>query len=151
MATTTAAATAATAASTCGPNTFVLPTKDAACGLPNSSDNSDAMDKCCKPASVKTYSGDCGLYCLAKDQTLRDLIDCLTDNGVNNGDVFCNDQLNATATSKKQSKTSNDDDDDNDNSSDSTSSSVANVHTSMNYGGWGVLAMVLGSVVLGTF
>lgn len=143
MATTTAAAAAA--ASTCGPNTFVLPTKNAACGLPYSSDNSAAMEKCCKPASVETYSGDCGLYCLAKDQTLRDLLDCLTDNGVNNGEVFCNDQLNATASRKESTKTSDDDD------SDSTSSSMANVHTSMSYGGWGVLAMVLGSAVLGTF
>lgn len=140
--------TAAAATSTCGPNTFVLPTKDAACGLPNSSDNSAAMDKCCKPASVESYSGDCGLYCLAKDQSLRDLLDCLMENGVNDGDVFCNDQLNATATSNKKeaSKTGDAGDD-----SDSTRSSMANVQTSMSYGGWGVLAMVLGSVVLGTF
>ena len=142
--------TAAAATSTCGPSTFVLPTKDAACGLPNSSDNSAAMDKCCKPASVKSYSGDCGLYCLAKDQSLRDLLSCLTDNGVNNGDVFCNDRLNATATTNRKEASKTDSESTSDSTS-STSSSMANVQTRMSYWGWGVLAMVLGSVVWGTF
>lgn len=96
------------------------------------------MDKCCSPASVEHYSDDCGLYCLAQEQSLGDLLDCLRHEGARNGDVFCNDQLNATATA------------------DPTASKTGSAAEAMEsegaagrvgIGGWGVLGIVLGSVL----
>lgn len=134
---TTATTTAAAATSTCGPSTYILPTKDAACAIPNTANHTSIMDKCCSPASVEHYSDDCGLYCLAQEQSLGDLLDCLRHEGARNGDVFCNDQLNATATA------------------DPTASKTGSAAEAMEsegaagrvgIGGWGVLGIVLGSV-----
>lgn len=142
--TTTAASASAT--STCGPGTFVLPTKDAACALPNTSNHTTIMNKCCTPASVEHYSDDCGLYCLAQEQSLGDLLDCLTQNGARNGEVFCNDQLNVTATSdvtgSGASKTGS--------GKEATGSEgAAGRVRGIGIGGLGVWGVVLGSVVLG--
>ncbi|KAI1750727.1 hypothetical protein F4782DRAFT_508687 [Xylaria castorea] len=58
----------------------------------------DAMEACCKSADVISYFSDCGLYCVAADQTIKDLQDCLFGQKVAYQDVFCNAAVNATAT-----------------------------------------------------
>lgn len=56
------------------------------------------MSSCCKSADVISYYDDCGLFCVAADQTIKDLQDCLFDKKVAYQDVFCNANTTATAT-----------------------------------------------------
>ncbi|KAL4889900.1 hypothetical protein BDV59DRAFT_102490 [Aspergillus ambiguus] len=107
MSTTTSAASAA---STCTGNRWVLPVQDAACGLPNTGNYSAVMDKCCSPAKVTKYDDDCGLYCLAQEQSTKDLLDCIYDNSASSvhGDVFCSGNMTATATAAVPSSTGSD-------------------------------------------
>lgn len=142
MSTTTSAASSS---QTCSGSIYVLPTQDSACALPNTNNASSIMDKCCSPASVESYFDDCGLYCLAEKQSLGDLLDCLTENGAKDGDVFCNDQLNATATADvtaSATKTG---------SSGSGPTSTDSGAGSVSKGGLGLLGIVLGATVLGAF
>ncbi|KAF9883907.1 hypothetical protein FE257_002650 [Aspergillus nanangensis] len=99
--------TTTTAAATCTGNRWVLPIQDAACGLPKTGNYTDVMDKCCSPAKVTKYDDDCGVYCLAQDQSVKDLLDCITSNAgpTVHGDVFCSGNMSATATAAVPSKT----------------------------------------------
>ncbi|EYE90512.1 uncharacterized protein EURHEDRAFT_290624 [Aspergillus ruber CBS 135680] len=144
--TTTSVSSTSTA---CAGNGWILPTQDSACGLINHNNASSIMDKCCTPASVEKTDGDCSLYCLAQEQSVGDLTNCLTDNGAGFGDVFCNDKQNATATASVTSTAT------------STSTSSGSSGTSTESGmatrggvsksGMGILGVVLGSVILGAF
>ena len=136
---TTGAPAGATARPNC--NLYELPVQDIACGMPFGGNSSDVMSECCGPADVVSYRNDCGLYCLAVDQTVEDLTGCLFQHGAPWGDVFCSG--NGTQTAKDPKATapatasvsvvatgaanSNDDDDndnnDNDNNGDSDSQS----------------------------
>ncbi|RYO89559.1 hypothetical protein DL766_007745 [Monosporascus sp. MC13-8B] len=107
MASSTAAVTATTTGGTatqtngCGASLFDIPTRDFACAVPFSvggEDNTDIMARCCGAADVVSYRGDCGLYCLAVDQSVTELTKCLHDAGAAWGDVFCNGNGTATAT-----------------------------------------------------
>ncbi|KAL4991832.1 hypothetical protein BDW68DRAFT_173773 [Aspergillus falconensis] len=94
-ATTTTTTTAAT--STCIPKLYEIPTHDAACAMPNSNSSyADLMSSCCGTASVIPYS-DCDYYCLAEDQTVGELAECLIK-GSRAGEVWCNTNASATAT-----------------------------------------------------
>ena len=76
---------------------------------------------------------------------MGDLLDCLTENGAKDGDVFCNDQLNATATADvtaSATKTG---------SSGSGPTSTDSGAGSVSKGGLGLLGIVLGATVLGAF
>ncbi|RAH53097.1 hypothetical protein BO85DRAFT_463349 [Aspergillus piperis CBS 112811] len=97
MSTTTATAT--TSASTCTStgNLYVLPVQDAACALPNTNNASAIMDKCCSPASPTKYDNDCGIYCLAQGQDVKELLSCIQSNGAVEN-PFCSGNLTATAT-----------------------------------------------------
>lgn len=154
MSTTTTSA--ATTSATCKPASInILPTNDAACAFPATASNAtDIADKCCSPATVHHYADDCGLYCLAQDQDLGDLLNCLTSNGVRHGQVICNDRLNATATgtdtdTATPSKTKNGDEGAEATSTSSEAAAAGNVRISK--GGMGVLGVLLGSVLLGAF
>ncbi|KAI1344714.1 hypothetical protein F5Y15DRAFT_363215 [Xylariaceae sp. FL0016] len=96
--TATATSASATATSTCGVYLYDIPITDAACAVPFGGNNTDTMSSCCKDADVVSYYSDCGLYCLAEDQTIEDLQKCLMNNGVAPQSVFCNAANNATAT-----------------------------------------------------
>lgn len=63
------------------------------------------MEKCCGPAPVQSYDNDCASYCLALDQTVKELTDCLYDdgNGVKWEEVWCVGGVNDTATGKPSS------------------------------------------------
>ncbi|KAL2215190.1 hypothetical protein M432DRAFT_642759 [Thermoascus aurantiacus ATCC 26904] len=103
MSATTAAVTSATAAANCVAMLYEIPTTDAACAVPSKGNYSDVMNHCCKVAKVQSYDNDCGLYCLAQEQSVGDLSSCLTSNGVKYRDAFCNHNQTATATAKVSS------------------------------------------------
>lgn len=87
------------ATGTCaGPSLYDIPFNDTACAVPAGGNHTDVMTTCCKSADVVSYGGDCGLYCLAIDQTVTDITDCLYENGVAWQDAFCNGVGNDTAT-----------------------------------------------------
>ncbi|KAI0969592.1 hypothetical protein F4678DRAFT_165530 [Xylaria arbuscula] len=95
--TSTGSTASASATPACN-NLYVIPVDDPGCAVPFSSDNKDSMSACCKSAAVISYSNDCGLYCAASDQTIKDLQDCLFGKKVAYQNVFCNANVNATAT-----------------------------------------------------
>ncbi|RYP71493.1 hypothetical protein DL771_004748 [Monosporascus sp. 5C6A] len=99
--TTTTTGGTATQTGSCGATLFDIPTRDFACAVPFSvgdRDYTDIMAQCCGAADVVSYRGNCGLYCLAVDQSVTELTDCLHDAGAGWGDVFCNGNGTATAT-----------------------------------------------------
>ncbi|KAI5922767.1 hypothetical protein F4810DRAFT_711356 [Camillea tinctor] len=107
MSTTTGASTATSAsasatATSCG-NLYDIPARDASCAMPYGGNHTSIMSKCCKSTDVVSYYSDCGLYCLAVDQSVQDLTDCLYANGAAYQDVFCNANTTATATASSAS------------------------------------------------
>ncbi|KAL5043381.1 hypothetical protein BDW71DRAFT_210370 [Aspergillus fruticulosus] len=88
--------TAAAAISSCSAKLYEIPTRDAACAMPMNSTYHTLMTNCCGSASVISYS-DCDYYCLAQNQTVGDLAECLI-RGSAAGQVWCNTNANATAT-----------------------------------------------------
>ncbi|KAI0430023.1 hypothetical protein F5Y09DRAFT_243698 [Xylaria sp. FL1042] len=106
MSSTTTAAMLTSSGSTASPsatqgtcaNLYEIPFSEAGCAVPFSSAHQDAMAACCKAADVISYFDDCGLYCVAADQTIKELQDCLFGKKVAYQDVFCNANVNATAT-----------------------------------------------------
>ncbi|KAJ4169660.1 hypothetical protein NW754_005812 [Fusarium falciforme] len=83
--TTTAAATATTACT----NLYDSPNQDTTCAMPYTGNHTDIMKKCCGDAQIVSYHNDCGIYCVALDQTVSDLADCLYENGAPWEAVFC--------------------------------------------------------------
>ncbi|KAM0418914.1 hypothetical protein ACHAPT_012179 [Fusarium lateritium] len=83
--TTTAAATAATACT----NLYDSPNQDTTCAMPYTGNHTDIMKACCGDAQIVSYHNDCGIYCVALDQTVSDLSDCLFKNGAPWESVFC--------------------------------------------------------------
>lgn len=79
-------------------NLYNTPVNDAVCAMPYASNHTQIMSACCKNAAVVSYYSDCGLYCLAVDQSVADLTKCLYENGAAWGDVFCKGNVTATAT-----------------------------------------------------
>ncbi|KAI1273903.1 hypothetical protein F5Y07DRAFT_374868 [Xylaria sp. FL0933] len=105
MSSTTAASTLTSSGSSASPsatqacaNLYEIPISEAGCAVPFSDAHKDAMASCCKSADVISYFDDCGLYCEASGQTIKDLQDCLFGQKVAYQDVFCNANVNATAT-----------------------------------------------------
>ncbi|KAI1501455.1 hypothetical protein F5X99DRAFT_382542 [Biscogniauxia marginata] len=96
--TSTATAVSATPTSCGGSLLYDIPARDASCAMPFGGNHTDIMSQCCKSTDVVSYYSDCGLYCLAVDQTIDDLTKCLYSNGAAYQDVFCNGAGNATAT-----------------------------------------------------
>lgn len=102
----TATSASASAANTCGASTYNIPIKDAACALPaspprplHSFSPHSVLSQCCNNADVHSFSGGCGLYCLALGQSVGDLQKCLMNQTKDPGQVFCNtEKKNATAT-----------------------------------------------------
>ncbi|KAK7403742.1 hypothetical protein QQX98_010481 [Neonectria punicea] len=152
MSTTTTASAAATNGA-CGSTLYDTPVHDAVCALPFSSNNTKIMAACCGDANVVSYYDDCGLYCLAIDQTVAELTECLLKEGAGDANVFCRGNTTDTATATKDGKlaatasasvvvtagsSSDDDDDDSDatqtddSDSDSTSTSTSSSTASDN-------------------
>ncbi|KAI1843678.1 hypothetical protein JX265_008495 [Neoarthrinium moseri] len=94
MSTTTSVA----ASPTCAASLYDIPVQDAACAIAYGGNHTDIMSNCCKSADVVSYYGNCGLYCLAEGQNVKELTDCLHEQGAGWGDVFCRGNETATAT-----------------------------------------------------
>jgi len=92
----TATTTSASATSSCHAKLYDIPTHDAACAMPMKSNYSSIMSDCCSSASVVEYDG-CDYYCLAQDQSVGTLAECLIK-ASEPGEVWCNTNANATAT-----------------------------------------------------
>lgn len=84
----------------CVSNLYDTPIRDASCAMPYSSQHIDIMRKCCGDTEIKSYYDDCGLFCLAKGQSVADLAECLYDEGAKWEDVFCRGKGEATVTGK---------------------------------------------------
>ena len=84
----------------CASQLYNIPVQDASCAIPfDSHDNAtDIMSSCCNSAAVISYYDNCGLYCLALDQSVEDLTSCLMQSGALPQDVFCRGNVTATAT-----------------------------------------------------
>ncbi|KAF7587490.1 hypothetical protein BBP40_007188 [Aspergillus hancockii] len=152
MSTTTTSTPAATTSCTTG-SIWQLPIKDAACALPKTGNYSDIMDKCCSPAKVTEYDDGCGLYCLAQGQSVKDLQNCMRDNGAKDGLFFCNKEQNATATESAPSSTKTGDKTGTSTGSGASSTSSGNagfaIQPTVSKSGLGLLAMFFGSALMG--
>ncbi|PWY66789.1 hypothetical protein BO94DRAFT_561263 [Aspergillus sclerotioniger CBS 115572] len=131
-------------------NIYILPIQDAACALPNTGNASSIMSKCCSPASPTTYDNDCGIYCLAQDQSVRDLLNCIQSNGAVT-EPFCSGNMSATATASISSSTST-----GSKTGTSTGSAASGTHTGgavrevrVSKWGVGVLGLVVSGLVFG--
>lgn len=95
----TSAASAAVATSTActGSLVYDIPVQDASCAILFGGNHTDIMSQCCGSADIVSYDNNCGLYCLAIDQSVSDITGCLFDNGASYTDVFCRGTGNATA------------------------------------------------------
>ncbi|KAI1084885.1 hypothetical protein F5B20DRAFT_576203 [Whalleya microplaca] len=98
----TSTTTSAVPTSSSCTNLYDTPVHDAVCAMPFGGNHTDIMSACCKDADVVSYYNNCGLYCLAIDQSVADLTKCLYGKGAAWGDVFCrgNETATATATGK---------------------------------------------------
>ncbi|GKT64907.1 hypothetical protein ColTof4_07304 [Colletotrichum tofieldiae] len=96
----TAASATPSSTSVCTSNLYDTPIQDRVCAMPYGGNHTDIMSNCCKDADVVAYYDNCGLYCLALDQSIKDLQDCLFEQGAGYTDVFCRDNgnVNASAT-----------------------------------------------------
>ncbi|RDW92966.1 uncharacterized protein DSM5745_00288 [Aspergillus mulundensis] len=94
--TTTTTTTTAAASASCAAQLYNIPVHDAACAMPMNSTYHTLMTSCCGSASVVAYA-DCDYYCLAQDENVGDLAECLIK-GSAAGQVWCNTNANATAT-----------------------------------------------------
>ncbi|KAJ5813369.1 uncharacterized protein N7503_000119 [Penicillium pulvis] len=96
--------TSATATSSCSAKLYEIPAHAAACAMPMAYTNSSAiMKSCCGSATVKSY-GSCDYYCLAVDQTVGVLAECLMT-ASDSSEVWCNTNANATASLTSSSAT----------------------------------------------
>ncbi|KAI0401111.1 hypothetical protein F4802DRAFT_442946 [Xylaria palmicola] len=94
-------AASTSAAAAC--NLYEIPIAEPGCAVSFSDAHRDAMAACCGAAEVVSYFSDCGLYCAAAGQTIKDLQDCLFGGRppVAYQDVFCNAPNNASATNTR--------------------------------------------------
>ncbi|KAH6887531.1 hypothetical protein B0T10DRAFT_489896 [Thelonectria olida] len=97
MSSTTSVASAPT--NGCSANLYDTPSGDHACALPYSKNATDILIACCGKADVVSYYNECGVYCLAIDQTVADLISCFKDEGASDASIFC--RGNGTDTASK--------------------------------------------------
>jgi hypothetical protein len=133
----------------CGAGVYEIPTTDAACAVPQQGNYSDIMKQCCGVATVQSYDNNCGLYCLAQDQSVGNLTSCLTTHGAKDSLVFCNQNQSATATatvsaSSTSTSTSSS------TSGKTTSTSAAGAKAVVSKSGLGVLALLFCSTLLGS-
>ena len=151
----TAAATATAASATatvCGATVYQIPVIDAACGAKLSGNMSSVFDTCCKGDSPVKYDNDCGIYCLAQEQTVHELSDCIMSKANNYRDVFCEGKQNATATAAATTTKSTGTSTSTTSGSTSTSShNAAVLNAPVSMGGVGVIAVLFCSALMGVF
>lgn len=104
MSTTVSSASASASAGSCGATLYDIPIKDAVCAMPYSKNHTSIMAACCNDADVVSYYNNCGLYCLALDQTIAELTKCLYKEGAADSAVFCSGNTTDTATATADGK-----------------------------------------------
>ncbi|KAI6772925.1 hypothetical protein HG530_003883 [Fusarium avenaceum] len=77
---------------------FNTPNQDNVCAMIYQGNATDVMSKCCGDAQLVAYQNDCGVYCVAIDQTIVELGDCLFANGAPRANVFCSGNETTTKT-----------------------------------------------------
>ncbi|RGP76004.1 hypothetical protein FSPOR_398 [Fusarium sporotrichioides] len=136
MSTTVSSASSPSASTACAAQLYNQPNQDNTCAMPYKKEYLSMMEKCCGDAKIVSYYDDCGVYCVALDQTIGELSKCLFDAGAANQDVFCSGSKKTTktkdadvpATAEASVVSSKDDDkdgDDEDSSSAASSSGTA--------------------------
>ncbi|KAI9166279.1 hypothetical protein HJFPF1_02378 [Paramyrothecium foliicola] len=166
VASTTAVSASVSAVPTQCPLLYDTPVRDAACAVPYDKENIEHMKDCCNDAEVVAYYSNCGLYCLAQDQSVKDLTDCLYEKKIAYQDVFCRGNETATATgsgtadlaatasaSVIASGSDDDSDDKNDSnrnsdSSDSNGSGNGDGDSAASKPGAGILGVTVGALLL---
>lgn len=98
MSTTTSASVASAPTNGCAANLYDTPVHDAVCALPYSKANIKIMEACCGDTDIVSYYDNCGLYCLAIDQTVGELSKCFIKEGAADSAPFCRGNTTATAT-----------------------------------------------------
>ncbi|EKJ69724.1 hypothetical protein NXS19_011373 [Fusarium pseudograminearum] len=133
--TVTSSAAAASASTACAAQLYNQPNQDNTCALRYTDRYLPMMEKCCGDAKIVSYYDDCGIYCVALDQTIDDLSSCLFKAGAADADVFCSGNNKTTMTKDAEvpataqaSVVSSKDDDDKD-GDDKDSSSAASTGT----------------------
>ncbi|KAH7013265.1 hypothetical protein EDB80DRAFT_762019 [Ilyonectria destructans] len=104
MSTTVSSASASASVGSCGATLYDIPIKDAVCAMPYSKNHTSIMAACCNDADVVSYYNNCGLYCLALDQTIAELTKCLYKEGAADSAVFCSGNTTDTATATADGK-----------------------------------------------
>ncbi|OQD73559.1 hypothetical protein PENDEC_c014G06166 [Penicillium decumbens] len=148
MTTTTTSVTST--ATACGANVYELPVTDVACGAKLSGNMSSVFDTCCKGDSPVKYNDNCGIYCLAQEQTVKELSDCLMSKSNNYRDVFCQGKQNATATAAATTtKSISTSTHTGTHTSTSTHTNAAVLNAPVSMSGLGVLVMLFCSTLMG--
>ncbi|KAM0544536.1 hypothetical protein ACHAPJ_011753 [Fusarium lateritium] len=101
---------------------YDTPNQDSVCAMYRKDNHTDIMRECCGDAKIINYDDDCGIYCVALDQTIDQLSKCLYDHGATDEKgVWCSGNPKTTKTqdakvpaSAKASALSKDDDKDDD-------------------------------------
>ncbi|KAL4725846.1 hypothetical protein ACLX1H_006520 [Fusarium chlamydosporum] len=133
MSTTVSTASAASSSTACAAQLYNQPNQDNTCAMPYKEKYIPMMEKCCGDAKIVSYYDNCGIYCVAVDQTITELNKCLFDAGAADTDVFCSGSKKTTktkdadvpATAEASVVSSKDDDDkDGDDKDDKDSSSA---------------------------
>lgn len=89
----------AAASQTACSDIYNTPNQDNVCAMFLKDNHTDIMQACCGEAKIITYSGDCGLYCVALDQTIDQLSKCLYDHGApDEKGVWCSGNSKTTKT-----------------------------------------------------
>ncbi|KAM0345799.1 hypothetical protein ACHAPU_006152 [Fusarium lateritium] len=135
MSTTVSSAAAINTACT---QVYDTPNQDNVCAMIYKDNATDIMSECCGDANIVSYQDGCGVYCVAVDQTIVKLQECLFDNGAPRAEVFCSGNKTTTKTkdgavpaSAQASVIKGDgDDDDDDDDKDSASATGTSTKTS---------------------
>ncbi|KAH7227197.1 uncharacterized protein BKA55DRAFT_527191 [Fusarium redolens] len=91
--------TLAAASQTACADIYNTPNQDNVCAMFRKDNHTDIMQACCGEAKIITYSGDCGLYCVALGQTIDQLSKCLYDHGApDEKGVWCSGNSKTTKT-----------------------------------------------------
>ncbi|KAH7007644.1 hypothetical protein EDB80DRAFT_546859, partial [Ilyonectria destructans] len=77
---------------------YNTPVDNSLCAMPYGGNHTEIMAACCGTADIVSYYDDCGIYCLATDKSVSEIVQCLYKNGAPWDDVFCKGNGTATGT-----------------------------------------------------
>ncbi|KAH7142104.1 hypothetical protein EDB81DRAFT_797881 [Dactylonectria macrodidyma] len=98
MSSTTTSAAAQTSTCEGGQNLYNTPVQNSLCAMPYGGNHTEIMTACCGTADIVSYYNDCGIYCLATDKNVSEIVQCLYKKGAAWDDVFCKGSGTATGT-----------------------------------------------------